>query len=107
MADTPATDTAHDGYVVREVQSTSQLTVETNINVPKDYLGVERLKTPTTPNAKRPSVMSRTSSMNGPLYMQTSNNKILIRRVKRKGHSTVQSLTRWLLNNQIGVCVFV
>jgi acyl-CoA-dependent ceramide synthase len=42
--------------------------------------------------------------MNGPLYMQTSNNKVFIRRVKRKGDGTVKILTRWLLDNQIGVC---
>lgn len=34
--------------------------------------------------------------------MQTSNNKVFIRRVKAKGNGAVKSLTRWLLDNQIG-----
>ncbi|KAI0172801.1 longevity assurance proteins LAG1/LAC1 [Hypoxylon sp. FL1284] len=51
----------------------------------------------------RPSVQSRKSSMNGPLYMQTSNNKVLIRRVKRKGGGPLRSLARWFLDNQTGL----
>ncbi|KAI2639218.1 TLC domain-containing protein [Xylaria nigripes] len=77
-----------------------QLTLDIN-TIPKE-LKVERLKTPTTPNTRRPPVQSR-NSMNGPLYMQTSNNKVLIRRVKRKGDGAIKSLTRWLLDNQIGL----
>ncbi|KAK6071159.1 longevity-assurance protein [Seiridium cupressi] len=50
----------------------------------------------------RPSVQSRNSSMNGPLYMQTSNNKVLIRRAKRKGDGPLKSLSRWFLDNQAG-----
>jgi acyl-CoA-dependent ceramide synthase len=40
--------------------------------------------------------------MNGPLYMQNSNNKVLIRRVRRKDDGTLKNLTRWLLDNQTG-----
>ncbi|KAH8662366.1 TLC domain-containing protein [Xylariales sp. PMI_506] len=40
--------------------------------------------------------------MNGPLYMQTANNKVLIRRVKRKDDGVLKSLARWFLENQIG-----
>ncbi|KAI0203257.1 TLC domain-containing protein [Astrocystis sublimbata] len=69
--------------------------------VPRE-LQVERLRTPTTPNTRRSSAQSQ-KSMNGPLYMQTSNNKVLIRRVKKKGNGTMKSLTRWLLDNQIGL----
>lgn len=51
----------------------------------------------------RPAMQSRSrSSMNGPLYMQTSNNKVLIRRVKRKGDGPMKSLARWFLENQTG-----
>lgn len=75
------------------------LAIETNLALREPK--VERLKTPTTPSSRRPSLQSR-NSMNGPLYMQTSNNKVFIRRVKGKGDGAVKSLTRWLLDNQIG-----
>ncbi|OTA99999.1 hypothetical protein M426DRAFT_324652 [Hypoxylon sp. CI-4A] len=52
--------------------------------------------------AVRPSIQTR-SSMNGPLYMQTSNNKVLIRRVKRKGDGPMRNLARWFLENQTGL----
>ncbi|KAI0475977.1 putative longevity-assurance protein [Xylariaceae sp. FL0804] len=64
---------------------------------------VERLKpstsTPTSP--RRPSTQSRTS-MNGPLYMQNRDNKVLIRRARRKGDGLMKNLARWLLDNQTG-----
>lgn len=56
-----------------------------------------KLKSPS-----RPPVQSR-NSINGPLYMQTINNKIVIRRVKRKGDGPLKNLARWLLDNQIGM----
>ncbi|KAI0149506.1 TLC domain-containing protein [Xylariaceae sp. FL1272] len=92
MADTPAeTSNALAG---------THLTIDTAAAATGSH--VERLKTPTTPNSRRPSTQSR-SSMNGPLYMQNRNNKVFVRRVKRKGDGTVKSLTRWLLDNQIGL----
>ncbi|KAI2637849.1 longevity assurance proteins LAG1/LAC1 [Hypomontagnella submonticulosa] len=60
-----------------------------------------QVKKPKAPSA-RPSMKSR-SSMNGPLYMQTSNNKVLIRRVRRKGDGPMRNLARWLLENQTGL----
>ncbi|KAK7984633.1 hypothetical protein PG990_013399 [Apiospora arundinis] len=45
---------------------------------------------------------SRKSGMNGPLYMQTANNKVIIRRIKRKGDGPMKNLARWLLDNQTG-----
>lgn len=60
-----------------------------------------QVKKPKAPSA-RPSMKSR-SSMNGPLYMQTSNNKVLIRRVRRKGDGPMRNLARWLLENQTGM----
>ncbi|ORY67786.1 TLC domain-containing protein [Pseudomassariella vexata] len=42
------------------------------------------------------------TSMNGPLYMQTINNKIIIRRLKRKGDGPLKNLARWLVDNQTG-----
>ncbi|XXH02296.1 Sphingosine N-acyltransferase lag1 [Hypoxylon texense] len=59
----------------------------------------EKVRTP----RGRPSLQSRKSSMNGPLYMQTSNNKVLIRRVKRKGDGPMRNLARWFLDNQTGL----
>ncbi|KAI1337228.1 longevity assurance proteins LAG1/LAC1 [Xylariaceae sp. FL0016] len=64
---------------------------------------VKRLETPTTPSFSRRASASSRSSMNGPLYMQTSNNKVLIRRVKRKGDGPMKNLARWLVNNQTGL----
>ncbi|KAK0621661.1 putative longevity-assurance protein [Bombardia bombarda] len=40
--------------------------------------------------------------MNGPLYMQTVNNKIIVGRPKRKGDGTLKDLARWLFENQTG-----
>ncbi|KAK6956299.1 hypothetical protein Daesc_001574 [Daldinia eschscholtzii] len=53
-------------------------------------------------SAVRPPVKSR-SSMNGPLYMQTSKNKVLVRRVKRKDEGPMRALARWFLENQTGL----
>jgi acyl-CoA-dependent ceramide synthase len=41
-------------------------------------------------------------TMNGPLYMQASNNVVIVRRVKRKGDSPWKQLMRWFVENQIG-----
>lgn len=62
-----------------------------------------------------PSSESRTSSstkrhhsdkkesMNGPLYRQTCNNTVLVRRLKRKGNGPSKQLARWFVENQIGM----
>ncbi|EON99591.1 putative longevity-assurance protein [Phaeoacremonium minimum UCRPA7] len=42
--------------------------------------------------------------MNGPLYMQTANNTVLVRRLKRKGDGPMKQLARWFIENQIGFC---
>lgn len=42
--------------------------------------------------------------MNGPLYMQTVNRTVLVRRVKRKGDGPSKQLARWFVENQIGMC---
>lgn len=60
----------------------------------------EQLKAPARPTV----LQSRSSSgMNGPLYMQTSNNKVFIRRVRRKGDGPLKNLSRWFLENQAGM----
>lgn len=56
--------------------------------------------------SSRPGMSSRKSGMNGPLYMQTANNKVMIRRVKRKGDGPMKNLARWLLDNQTGTNAF-
>ncbi len=44
------------------------------------------------------------NSMNGPLYMQTRNNRVIIRRVRRKEDGGVmRGLARWFLENQTGM----
>ena len=45
---------------------------------------------------------NKKETMNGPLYMQSSNNVVLVRRVKRKGESFTKQLERWFVENQIG-----
>lgn len=41
-------------------------------------------------------------AMNGPLYRQTVNNTVLVRRLKRKGDGPSKQLARWFVENQIG-----
>lgn len=41
--------------------------------------------------------------MNGPLYMQASNNVVIVRRIKRKGEGPMKQLSRWFVENQIGL----
>ena len=87
---------------------------EPEANAPPTDLG-DTTKSTTTmepqvekPNtsAVRPPVKSR-SSMNGPLYMQTSKNKVLVRRVKRKDEGPMRALARWFLENQTGMFIFL
>lgn len=42
-------------------------------------------------------------TMNGPLYMQASNNVVLVRRLKKKGQGPMKQLSRWFVENQIGM----
>lgn len=60
--------------------------------------------------SKRPAAFSvrrsyshKKESMNGPLYMQTCNSTVLVRRVKRKGDGPSKQLARWFVENQIGM----
>lgn len=41
-------------------------------------------------------------NMNGPLYMQSGSNVVLVRRLKQKDLSTSARLSRWFIENQIG-----
>lgn len=59
---------------------------------------VEKSKSP----IPRTSAQSR-NGMNGPLYMQASHNRIIIRRVRRKDGGIMRGLARWLLDNQTGM----
>lgn len=52
-------------------------------------------------NHKR-SYSTKKESMNGPLYMQTVNRTVLVRRLKRKGDGPSKQLARWFVENQIG-----
>jgi acyl-CoA-dependent ceramide synthase len=61
---------------------------------------------PTTGAPSRPRLKkdNSTPNMNGPLYMQTAGNKtVLVRRLKRKEESTWKHLSRWFVENQIGL----
>ncbi|KAH6643413.1 TLC domain-containing protein [Truncatella angustata] len=93
-------DSNHHGATIEQVaQAIPNPSPPSPVAVPEQTKTPELLKAPA-----RPSVQSRKSSsgMNGPLYMQTSNNRVLIRRVKRKGDGVLKSLSRWFLENQAG-----
>ncbi|OAA54909.1 sphingosine N-acyltransferase lac1 [Cordyceps fumosorosea ARSEF 2679] len=71
-------------------------------------------KTPSTPVEDRPATTkpahptiktgSNVPNMNGPLYMQTSGSSaVLVRRLKRKDEGTWKQLSRWFVENQIGL----
>lgn len=47
--------------------------------------------------------LGKKDSMNGPLYMQTYNKTVLVRRLKRKGDGLSKQLARWFVENQIGM----
>lgn len=57
---------------------------------------------PRVSSAKRHH-LNQKESMNGPLYRQTCNNTILVRRIKRKGNGPSKQLARWFVENQIGM----
>lgn len=46
--------------------------------------------------------LGKKDSMNGPLYMQSYNKTVLVRRLKRKGDGLSKQLARWFVENQIG-----
>lgn len=48
------------------------------------------------------SYSTKKESMNGPLYRQTVNRTVLVRRLKRKGDGPSKQLARWFVENQIG-----
>ncbi|TQV97968.1 hypothetical protein V2A60_006326 [Cordyceps javanica] len=72
-------------------------------------------KAPSAPLDGRPATGARSAhptiktgsnvpNMNGPLYMQTSgSNAVLVRRLKRKDEGTWKQLSRWFVENQIGL----
>jgi very-long-chain ceramide synthase len=67
-----------------------------------DSVAVGAAKAAARPHLKHGS---SSSSMNGPLYMQSSgSNVVLVRRLKRKEEGTGKQLMRWAVENQIGVC---
>lgn len=57
-------------------------------------------KTPTRPALKSGSSHA---NMNGPLYMQSGKNMVLVRRLKRKDQGIMKSLARWFIENQTGM----
>lgn len=45
----------------------------------------------------------KVETMNGPLYKQSANKVVLVRRLKRKGGGVEKQLSRWFVENQIGM----
>lgn len=72
----------------------------------------DTLRAPSAAPESRPSsstkrqYSNKKESMNGPLYMQTVNRTVLVRRVKRKGDGPSKQLARWFVENQIGMSLF-
>ncbi|EGX91058.1 sphingosine N-acyltransferase lac1 [Cordyceps militaris CM01] len=61
---------------------------------------------PATAKSIHPTIKtgSNVPNMNGPLYMQTSSSSaVLVRRTKRKDEGTWKQLSRWFVENQIGL----
>lgn len=69
----------------------------------------DTLRAPSSASESRPTsstkrqYTNKKESMNGPLYMQTVNRTVLVRRVKRKGDGPSKQLARWFVENQIGM----
>lgn len=92
-----APDSGATPVLVEEVEAVERL-------VEKTVEKVEKVFTPASRPTSRPPVVSRNSSMHGPLYMQTAHKKIIVRSRKRKGDGQLRNLTRWLFENQSGTC---
>lgn len=81
---------------------------------PANGAGTEGLRVPSS-DSPRPTSSSlkrnysgKKEAMNGPLYRQTVNHTVLVRRLKRKGDGPSKQLARWFVENQIGmprVCI--
>lgn len=93
MADGPPTPTPDRG--LNEVKQDN-----TNATAPKSQPAASQ------PHAARKTVKrsysGKKETMNGPLYMQASNNVVIVRRLKRNGDGAIKQLTRWFVENQIG-----
>ncbi|KAI7785809.1 longevity-assurance protein [Diaporthe eres] len=75
---------------------------------PASGAGTEGLRVPSS-DSPRPTSSSlkrnysgKKEAMNGPLYRQTVNHTVLVRRLKRKGDGPSKQLARWFVENQIG-----
>ncbi|KAK4237886.1 TLC domain-containing protein [Achaetomium macrosporum] len=55
------------------------------------------------PSSRAPRRTGKPKHMNGPLYRQANSNVVLVRRPKRKNEGPMKQLTRWFVDNQIGL----
>ncbi|KAK4216781.1 longevity assurance proteins LAG1/LAC1 [Rhypophila decipiens] len=93
MADDPPTQTPDRGQndVKQDDAPATAPTPQTTVSRPQ----------PARKPSKR-SYSGKKETMNGPLYMQASNNVVIVRRLKRNGEGAIKQLTRWFVENQIG-----
>lgn len=76
---------------------------------PANGAGTEGLRVPSsdsprpTSSSLRRNYSGKKEAMNGPLYRQTVNHTVLVRRLKRKGDGPSKQLARWFVENQIGM----
>lgn len=66
------------------------------------YAAIQRHLKVESPGARNPLSRASSRNMNGPLYKQSADKVVLVRR-KRKGAGAVKQLTRWFVENQIGM----
>lgn len=88
--------------------ATANATADATANKPNG--NATKVNSAATVAAPRPRLKTghSTPNMNGPLYMQTSgSNIVLVRRLRRKDESTWKHLSRWFVENQIGMSRFV
>ncbi|KAJ4298378.1 Sphingosine N-acyltransferase lag1 [Collariella sp. IMI 366227] len=52
---------------------------------------------------RAPRRINKPQHMNGPLYKQANSNVVLVRRPKRKNEGLMKQLTRWFVDNQVGL----
>ncbi|KAF5717757.1 sphingosine n-acyltransferase lac1 [Fusarium mundagurra] len=99
-----SSETAVEETVIR--QDVTVITTTDEATGPNSALSSTANPTSPTTAAPRPRLKkdNSTPNMNGPLYMQTAGNKtVLVRRLKRKEESTWKHLSRWFVENQIGL----
>ncbi|KAI5467843.1 hypothetical protein BGZ63DRAFT_37761 [Mariannaea sp. PMI_226] len=103
-AQAPSTSTSAAPSAAPSAPPSATVLATSNVGATANGLVQNNIKS-TTVLAPRPRLKSghSTPNMNGPLYMQTSGNGVvLVRRLRRKDEGTWKHLSRWFVENQVG-----